>query len=135
MAKKKTEKQTIYKRESLNYHFNYDHFKANDVEFAVASFIERHPLFKHEDVWMEIGYSHSYYDSIEIEVSVHGNRLETDEEYAERLAKEEAKRVRDAENSRKARVAAKAEQIEKDKQDYIRLTKKFTGEDIDPNSI
>lgn len=135
MAKKNKDRNIITKVQNGAYLFSYDHFTAKDVENTIAHFIENNPLFKAEDAWMEIGYSHSYYDSIDIDVSIHAKRLETDEEYTKRLEKEEAKRIRDAESSKRNKAAAKLAKEIKDKEDYIRLTKKFTGEEIDPDSI
>lgn len=88
-------------------------------------FIEGNPLFKKEDLSLEIDYSHSYYDSIDIDFYINAKREETDEEYEVRLAKEAAKKLRDAENAKKSKAEAKKRQEAKDLEEYKRLRKKF----------
>jgi hypothetical protein len=65
----------------------------------------------------------SWSDSSGIEVS--GRRLETDEEYAARLAKAEEKKKRDADNARKSREAAQKKLEEKEKLELARLKAKY----------
>lgn len=135
MIKKSSDRQKKEISQKCAYQFDHRHFTAKDVDTLISSFIENNPLYKVEDTWLEIDYSHGYYDEIDIDVFIHSNRLETDEEYSKRITQAKEKKARDAERARKSRAAEKMRQEEKDRADFIRLTKKFTGEEIDPNSI
>lgn len=95
-------------------------FTLEDVKNVIEEYSEK-LLIPQENLSIEVDYIHSYYDSIEIEMAINGERLETDEEETERLAKQK-------ETNRKAREKRKEEKIQKEKKDfeeYERLKKKF----------
>lgn len=131
----KKEKQQVTVNENSTYGFYHGRFNAADVDRAIERFIELNPLFNKEEVSLEIRYSHGYYDSVDIEVYFNATREETDEEFTLRLEKEAAKKIKEAENAKKSKAAAKLREEAKDKEEFARLMKKFKGEEIDPSTI
>lgn len=88
------------------------------------SFKRKHEVIgQYPAIFLEIDTSHSYYDSIETKIYIRYTRLETDEEYESRLAKEaEAKEI-----AKKQKEQAKKEKQDKERKEYERLKKKFEG--------
>lgn len=127
---KKTDKQKITVRQNGAYRFDRYHITIESLQNTFDYFLKMNPSFKQEDLHIEIGVSHGYYDDIDVDVYIIATREETDEEVTARLEKEAEKKRKDAENARKSRAKAKAEQEIKDAQEYKRLKKKFEGVDV-----
>lgn len=131
----KNDRLTIRKSQDGAYNFDPMKFNIDSVTVAINNFLKQNPLFIFDECFMSLTAVHSYYDSIETEVKIIGERLETDYEYSFRLEKERLDKIRDAENYNKNKELAKQVAAQKDKKEFIRLSKKFKGEEIDPNSL
>lgn len=131
-------KKIISLKERASYNLRPEMVTCETLNEAFSEFINNQPVFSANVIkmWVEFEISYGYYDEVELEAYVHAKRYETDDEYENRLAKEAAKRLRDAESSKANKIKAKLEKEKKEREEFARLTKLFTGVEIsDVNSL
>jgi len=81
-----------------------------------------------ENVHFSVDYSRGYYDSIDVELTIKGFRLETDEEEAEREAEEKAAKAHKSKLDKERRIREAEIKAQTERAEYERLKKIFEKE-------
>ncbi len=134
MAKKKSEKRAINVSCETPFGSYFD-FSIETLQKWLHTYIgplKRDLSFEEIDnATFRVEYEHGYYDSVETKMYMDTFRMETDQEFEDRLTKEADAAKRNSETAKKAAETKKRNEEARELAEFKRLTEKFKGKKID----